>query len=187
LFQNTLGERERGVVATCNLESQPCFFSLEIKGNEEVDLTIGVMDPAGAGAGNRPLTNLTFLCVVVEKLKRIINGWEGTTKGDSFGFRWWIEYGPFVVVDFTPLSSPNQLNQRKSIAGKLLDVSCFVWGIMLGQCFLICCVLFQFGHSYVAVIFFTHKYIYELGVVWPSTRVPFFLIYILYNFTMTCL
>jgi hypothetical protein len=52
------------------------FFSLEIKGNEEVDLshhlTIGVMDLAGAG--NRPLTNLTFLYVVVEKLKRIING-----------------------------------------------------------------------------------------------------------------
>jgi hypothetical protein len=34
----------------CNLQSQPCFFSLEIKGNEEVDLTIGGMDPAGAGA-----------------------------------------------------------------------------------------------------------------------------------------
>jgi hypothetical protein len=39
------------------------FSSLEIKGNEEVDLTIGLMDPvaAGAGARNRPLTNLTFL------------------------------------------------------------------------------------------------------------------------------
>jgi hypothetical protein len=37
-------------------------------------MTIEVMDPAGAGAGNRPLTNLTFLYVVVEKLKRTING-----------------------------------------------------------------------------------------------------------------
>jgi hypothetical protein len=35
------------------------FSSLEIKGSEEVDLTIGVMNPvragAGAGAGNRPI------------------------------------------------------------------------------------------------------------------------------------
>jgi hypothetical protein len=37
------------------------FSSLEIKGNEEVDLTIGVMDPAAAVPRNRPLTNLTFL------------------------------------------------------------------------------------------------------------------------------
>jgi hypothetical protein len=48
------------MVGTYNL-SHVFFFNLEIKGNEEVDLTIGVMDPAGAGAGNRPLINLTFL------------------------------------------------------------------------------------------------------------------------------
>jgi hypothetical protein len=37
------------------------FSSLEIKGNEEVDLTIGGMDPTGAVPRNRSLTNLTFL------------------------------------------------------------------------------------------------------------------------------
>jgi hypothetical protein len=49
LFQNTLGEREKEV--WLELAISAMFSSLEIKGNEEVDLTIGVMDPAGAGAG----------------------------------------------------------------------------------------------------------------------------------------
>jgi hypothetical protein len=45
------------------------FSSLEIKGNE-VDLTIGVMDPAGAGAvpRTRALTDLTFPCSSVDFL-----------------------------------------------------------------------------------------------------------------------
>jgi C4-type Zn-finger protein len=47
LFQNTLGEREREV--PLELAVSAMFSSLEIKGNEEVDLTIVVMDPQGQG------------------------------------------------------------------------------------------------------------------------------------------
>jgi hypothetical protein len=58
------------VVGTCSLRLSAKFSSLEIKGNEEVDLTIGVMDPAGAGAGavprTRALTDLTFPCNSVD-------------------------------------------------------------------------------------------------------------------------
>jgi hypothetical protein len=48
------------------------FSSLKIKENEEVDLRIGVMDPAGAGAGagavprTIALTSLTFPCSSVD-------------------------------------------------------------------------------------------------------------------------
>jgi hypothetical protein len=74
LFQNTLGEREKEV--WLELAISAMFSSLKIKGNEEVDLTIGVMDPAGAGA----LTDLSFPCSSVdfffcsdEKLNMAIN------------------------------------------------------------------------------------------------------------------
>jgi hypothetical protein len=64
LFQNTLGEREREREVWLELAVSAMFSSLEIKGNEEVDLPIGVMDPAGAGAVPRTiaLTDLTFPC-----------------------------------------------------------------------------------------------------------------------------
>jgi hypothetical protein len=53
-------EREREREVWLQLAISAMFSSLEIKGNAEVDLTIGVMDPAGAGEAAVPRNRLDF-------------------------------------------------------------------------------------------------------------------------------
>jgi hypothetical protein len=70
LFQNTLGERERERERErevwLELAVSVMFSSLKIKGNEEVDLRIGVMDSAGAVPRTIALTDMTLPCSSVD-------------------------------------------------------------------------------------------------------------------------